>query len=154
MRLYKSAITILCVLLFEPALIQAQEWQTLNASTLGWRFEDMQFVDPEIGWVVDGGGQILKTSDGGENWTQQHYNSNHYFRSVEFVNDQIGYAGTLANGNPSATLLKTIDGGNSWTDISANLPVDVPGICGMHALDENIISFRAEDLYIPLKGRI
>ena len=120
--------------------INAQpSWETLNATTFGWRFEDMQFVSPEIGWVVDGGGQILKTTNGGLTWTQQYYNSDRYFRSVEFFNDNIGFAGTLANGNPTATLLKTIDGGQTWTDISSNLPVSVPGICGMHMLDENTI---------------
>ena len=117
----------------------AQNWQTLNASTLGWRFEDMQFVDTEIGWVVDGGGQILNTTDGGLTWTQQYYNADRYFRSVEFFDQNIGFAGTLANGNPTATLLKTTNGGQTWTDISSNLPVSVPGICGMHMLDENTI---------------
>ena len=117
----------------------AQTWQTLNANTFGWRFEDMQFLDPDIGWVVDGGGQILKTTNGGTNWTQQYYNSSHYFRSVEFYNENVGFAGTLANGNPTATLLKTVNGGATWTDISSNLPVNVAGICGMHMVDENTI---------------
>ncbi|MEY8847549.1 WD40/YVTN/BNR-like repeat-containing protein [Psychroserpens sp. XS_ASV72] len=117
----------------------AQSWQTLNASTLSWRFEDMQFIDTEIGWVVDGGGQILKTTDGGLNWTQQFYDSDYYFRSVEFFNEQIGFAGSLSNGNPSASLFKTTNGGDTWVDISASLPVNVPGICGMHMVDENTI---------------
>ncbi|WCO00810.1 YCF48-related protein [Psychroserpens ponticola] len=131
----------LCILFVSFLSFQsiAQTWQTLNANTFGWRFEDMQFVDTEIGWVVDGGGQILKTTNGGVNWTQQYYNSDRYFRSVEFYNEQIGFAGTLANGNPTATLLKTIDGGITWTNISSNLPVDVPGICGMHMVNENTI---------------
>ncbi len=117
----------------------SQSWQTLNATTFSWRFEDMQFIDTEMGWVVDGGGQILKTSNGGLSWTQQFYNSDYYFRSVEFFNDQIGFAGTLANGAPTASLFKTVDGGTTWTDITANFPVNVPGICGMHMVDENTI---------------
>lgn len=116
-----------------------QQWQTLNATTFGWRFEDMQFVDKDTGWVVDGGGQILKTSDGGLNWNQQFYDSDYYFRSVEFYNESIGFAGTLANGNPNASLLKTVDGGQTWTDISSTFPVSVPGICGMHIVNENTI---------------
>lgn len=116
-----------------------QTWQTLNANTLSWRFEDLQFVDPDIGWVVDGGGQILKTTNGGITWTQQYYNSNHYFRSVEFFDENIGFAGTLANGNPNATILKTTNGGETWTDISSSLPVNIPGICGMHMVNENTI---------------
>ncbi|WP_456440336.1 YCF48-related protein [Psychroserpens sp.] len=129
-------ILFMCLISFESS---AQTWQTLNANTLGWRFEDMQFVDTEVGWVVDGGGQILKTINGGINWNQQYYNSDHYFRSVEFYDENIGFAGTLANGNPTTTLLKTIDGGTNWVDISSNLPVNVGGICGMHMVDENTI---------------
>ena len=89
------------------AVTNSQTWQTLNANTLSWRFEDMYFIDHNTGWVVDGGGQILNTSDGGQTWTQQYYNSNQYFRSVEFANEQVGFAGTLANGNPNAQLFRT-----------------------------------------------
>ena len=127
------------IICFCSFLCSAQNWQTLSASTLSWRFEDMQFVNTEIGWVVDGGGQILKTTNGGESWIQQYYNSDHYFRSVEFINDQIGFAGTLANGNPTTTLLKTTDGGQTWIDISDTLPENIVGICGMHAVGENTI---------------
>ncbi len=140
MKLFqKWMLLIVVVFSFNPQMMIAQEWQVLNANTFGWRFEDMQFVDTEIGWVVDGGGQILKTIDGGLSWTQQYYNSDRYFRSVQFYNDQIGFAGTLANGNPSATLLKTTDGGENWVDISSNFPVAVAGICGMHMVNENTI---------------
>jgi photosystem II stability/assembly factor-like uncharacterized protein len=99
----------------------------------------MFFVDANIGWVVDGGGQILKTSDGGQNWNQQFYDSDLYFRSVEFFDEQVGFAGTLANSNPNAQLLKTDDGGQNWTDITANLAVAVPGICGMSVADANTL---------------
>ncbi|WP_353779771.1 YCF48-related protein [Winogradskyella sp. 3972H.M.0a.05] len=117
----------------------SQSWQTLNANTFSWRFEDMHFVDPDIGWVVDGGGQILKTTNGGQNWTQQFYDSDLYFRSVEFYNDQVGVAGTLANGNPTAQLLRTTDGGQNWEDITSNFPANVLGICGISFASENTI---------------
>jgi len=116
-----------------------QSWQTQNANTLSWRFEDMHFVSPDMGWVVDGGGQILKTTDGGLNWQQQFYDSNLYFRSVEFFNDQIGFAGTLSNSGPNAQLLKTTDGGNTWIDISSNFPNSIAGICGIAIPDVNTI---------------
>lgn len=117
----------------------AQTWETLNVNSLSWRFEDIYFVNPETGWAVDGGGQIIKTTDGGQNWTQQFLDSNLYFRSVEFLNEQVGYAGTLANGNPNAQLLKTTDGGDSWTDITGNFPTNVQGICGISVVDANTV---------------
>ena len=117
----------------------AQVWETLNANSLSWRFEDLFFVSPDTGWIVDGGGQILKTTDAGLNWTQQYYNPNLYFRAVEFFDEQIGFAGTLANGNPNATLLKTTDGGQNWQDISSQLSTAVPGICGIHMVNANTV---------------
>lgn len=135
----RSKFICCCIVILLAYSSIAQEWQTLNANTLSWRFEDMQFVNVDTGWVVDGGGQILKTTNGGLNWVQQFYDSDYYFRSVEFYDENLGFAGTLANGNPNASLLKTIDGGQTWTDISANLPVNIPGICGMHIVNENII---------------
>ncbi|MDC8002552.1 YCF48-related protein [Aureisphaera galaxeae] len=133
---YCLSILLFC---FLSSSVFSQTWETLNASTLSWRFEDLYFVDEDKGWVVDGAGQVLHTADGGENWTQQYFNSDYYFRSVEFYNDQIGFAGTLANGNPSASLLKTIDGGQTWVDITNSLPNNVPGICGISMVDENTI---------------
>lgn len=117
----------------------AQSWQTLNANSLNWRFEDMHFIDTDIGWAVDGGGQILKTTDGGQTWTQQYFNANHYFRSLEFYNDQIGFAGTLSNSGSNGELLRTTDGGETWTNITTNFPVSIVGICGIAIADENTI---------------
>ncbi len=136
---YLTSLCFPIALFFCCTTVIAQSWETLGASTLSWRFEDMYFVDENHGWVADGAGQILHTSDGGETWSQQHLNGDHYFRSIEFYDTQIGFAGTLANGNPSATLLKTTDGGQSWTNISNTLPVNVPGICGMSMADENTL---------------
>ncbi|MEO1032012.1 MAG: YCF48-related protein [Bacteroidota bacterium] len=133
-----STITLVVALLSVENLF-TQSWQTLNANTLSWRFEDMHFVEPDMGWVVDGGGQILKTTNGGQSWTQQYYNSNQYFRSVEFFNDQIGFAGTLSSGGPNAQLLRTINGGENWEDITGNFPVNIRGICGIAMPDENSI---------------
>ena len=55
-----------------------QSWTTQNANSLGWRFEDLFFIDENTAWACDGGGQIIKTTDGGENWVQQYYNSDYH----------------------------------------------------------------------------
>lgn len=116
-----------------------QSWESTTASSLSWRFEDMFFVNDQVGWMVDGGGQIIKTTNGGDTWTQQHYDSDMYFRSVEFWNEDLGFAGTLGGLDTDAQLMKTTNGGETWTEISDNLPVSVPGICGMHMTDENTL---------------
>jgi len=55
-------------------------------------------------------------------------------RSVEFLNDSIGFAGSL-----DGQLFKTTDGGNSWLDISNLLNPNVAGICGLNAIADSII---------------
>ncbi len=112
-------------------------WETLPVSSLGWRFEDMFFIDESKGWVAEGGGQILKTEDQGDSWNQQFYDSEIYFRSIEFLTEEIGFAGSLSSIDLSAQLYKTTDGGENWNNITANFPQDVQGICGMSSTSDN-----------------
>ncbi|MEM7103705.1 MAG: YCF48-related protein [Bacteroidota bacterium] len=114
-------------------------WQPLNTNTLSWRFEDMFWLDANIGWVVDGGGQILKTEDGGATWDQQFYDSDYYFRSVEFLDENVGFAGTLSSAESNGSLWKTTDGGITWNNITNLLPKSVLGICGMAVADDQTI---------------
>ena len=125
-----AVIFLLCISNYSSA----QTWTTLNANSLSWRFEDLFFVDADIGWAVDGGGQILKTLDGGDNWVQQFYDSDQFFRSVEFFDANIGFAGTLSN-----ALFKTTNGGTTWVNITSTLPVVPTGICGMSVANDSTI---------------
>ena len=36
------------------------------------RYDDIWFINPQVGWGVNSGGQIVHTEDGGANWTIQH----------------------------------------------------------------------------------
>ena len=45
------------------------QWTTLPASPQAFfRWEDGSFPDPEHGWVVGNGGQVHRTTDGGDSW--------------------------------------------------------------------------------------
>jgi photosystem II stability/assembly factor-like uncharacterized protein len=98
----------------------------------GARFDDMSFIHPDTGWVVSGGGKIFRTNDGAASWALQ-YENDFYFRSVEFVDAQLGFAGTL-----DAAFLKTEDGGQSWENIMEELPIQPSGICGSQWLGDSI----------------
>jgi len=127
MKLLIFFFTILS--LFTSTILFSQEWGTTNAIN-GGRYDDIYFLNSDTGWTVNAIGQILHTVDKGNSWTIQHESSD-YFRAIDFINDQIGFAGTL-----SESLWKTEDGGNTWIDIQDLLPVSVPGICGLsHAGD-------------------
>jgi photosystem II stability/assembly factor-like uncharacterized protein len=68
----------------------------------------VHFVDVQVGWVVGEEGTILKTNDGGVNWTPQVSGAPWAHESVHFVNEKVGWI-VGKNG----TLLKTVDGGGS-----------------------------------------
>ncbi|WP_264520048.1 T9SS type A sorting domain-containing protein [Flavobacterium sp. N1994] len=81
---------------------------------------------------ADGNGVIYKTTDGGDNWTQQLANGfqttgDSFLNGVYFWNANEG----VAYGDPTGTgssrkfeIYRTTDGGNNWTAVTgANLPV-------------------------------
>ncbi|MCU0345503.1 MAG: YCF48-related protein [Saprospiraceae bacterium] len=68
----------------------------------------------------------MKTTDGGQTWLTQFNTPNYYLRSIEFVDAQTGYCGSL-----DGAFLKTTDGGETWNDIAPTIPGAVPGICGI-----------------------
>jgi photosystem II stability/assembly factor-like uncharacterized protein len=133
--------TLLACLVLAATNIFAQEftenWDLLSVPPTP-RVDDIFFIDGEIGWAAGGGsGNILKTTDGGTTWTTAN-TSPFYLRSIEFLNDQIGFCGSFSNSGPPA-FYRTADGGNTWLDISSSIDAQIPGICGLAKADENTI---------------
>lgn len=93
------------------------------------------FLDANNGFVSGGGGsnsysrRVMKTTDGGDNWTQ--VLSQISFGHIQFVNDMVGYGNRI--GYLDGAMYKTIDGGNTW---SLNIEVD-EDINAFHFVDEN-----------------
>lgn len=112
-------------------------WITLpNAPiAVGSRHDDICFVSPVWGWVVNGDGEIFRTTDGGESWERQLHMPGTYFRSCGFVNEQKGWAGTL-DGNP--LLYETTDSGVSWSPVTSIEPPLPTGICGIWVVDDAV----------------
>jgi photosystem II stability/assembly factor-like uncharacterized protein len=71
---------------------------------------DVYFIDENIGVAVGDSGTILRSTDGGEFWSQVMSNDTINFEKVKFFNSQTG----LALGSH---LFKTTDAGQSWTQI-------------------------------------
>ncbi|MFV9550161.1 YCF48-related protein [Algibacter sp. PT7-4] len=119
----------------------AQTWQeTPNIVTNydGTRFDDVFFLNTNLGWAANGQhGAVYKTEDGGLNWTEQLNHSdlpgnNQYFRNVEFLNENIGFLGTL-----NGAFYKTTDGGNNWSVV--NITPNPNAICGIDAVGNSTI---------------
>jgi photosystem II stability/assembly factor-like uncharacterized protein len=108
-------------------------WQPLANSISninGQRYDDVFFIDENIGWAANGYyAAVYKTIDGGKNWTEQlnesTLGSHHYFRNIEFLNNDIGFLGTLNN-----AFFKTLDGGNTWNRVNNITPYPA-AICGL-----------------------
>lgn len=75
---------------------------------------DVHFVDSNIGWAVGNYGMVLKTTDGGINWTNLSFVTIDNLYSIFLLDAVNGWAA-----GKWGTLLQTTDGGEQWTPISA-----------------------------------
>lgn len=98
------------------------------------RIDDIYFVTPDIGWAAYKHG-IYKTTDGGQSWNEQFSNSILYFRSIEFLDENRGFAGTL-----DGVLLRTLDGGETWENITPITSPPLTGFCGIAHVGELVYS--------------
>ena len=73
-RVFLLASGLFCLALPVYGQTPPGEWTILpNApvSTDFGRFEDVFFVTPNVGWVVNLAGEIYNTLNGGQTWTRQ-----------------------------------------------------------------------------------
>jgi hypothetical protein len=76
----------------------------------------LQFVSPEVGWIVDYNNSIVGTNDGGRHWSTNYRGAltktnDGAIESIDFVNASDGWA--LVN---DEGLISTRDGGHTWSD--------------------------------------
>lgn len=138
----KKIICLLVVFQGFTALAQLQ-WAPLTSmgtNINNQRFDDVFFLNENLGWAANGYyAAIYKTTDGGQTWVTQLAEStpqlplNTYFRNVEFLNENIGFVGTL-----SGVFLKTIDGGTTWSRVETISP-NPQAICGLDAVGTSTI---------------
>ena len=156
--------TILC--LFSATFVSANEMlnhssnnlnysqQKLYSDTLKWvklktepypgKQDDICFINESIGWYVNGFGSIYNTKNGGETWVKQLEKTETFFRTIAFVDENIGFAGTVGtdyfpNVTDTIPLYKTINGGVSWEPVSYKGPY-VKGLCAIDIVKEQYIN--------------
>jgi len=99
-------------------------WSTVNTSssiiTNIWTSTSMKAV------AVGLGGQIWKTTDGGNNWTSHSFNGMDLY-GIQFKDSLNGFA---CGGDVSASIvLSTIDGGNTWTQVPYAFNATLQSVC-------------------------
>ncbi len=128
MKNYYYFLLILSFSSFSQLLWQPLVNAPINSGTR--RFDDVFFISENIGWAANGSrGAVYKTINAGLSWTLQMSNAtngtNYYFRNIEFLNENIGFIGTL-----NGIFFKTINGGTTWTAVT-NFPTNPVAICGL-----------------------
>lgn len=108
---------------------KAQQWGTpqsfggVNPAT-SVNFNDVCYTSISNGYIVGNGGTILKTINGGQNWTTQTSGTSNDLKSVHFVNANDGWAcGT------NGIVLKTTNAGISWQTVLAQTSATLNAIC-------------------------
>lgn len=141
--LVNSLYTICFVALFSGVAAQSV-WEILpvpNTGTFG-RYDDICFVNDSVGYAIGSvkqSGQpprsfVYKTVDSGYTWAAVDSFA-YYLRTIRFVNEQLGFLGTL----DSVSLLMTTNGGSGWSSIVDTMPVKPKAICGISVADSSYI---------------
>ena len=134
---------IILLFLFVSNFLSSQTWQPLtsipsNSIGSNQRFDDVFFLNENLGWAANGYySAVYKTTDGGANWTLQvtgaMLGSSHYFRNIEFLDENIGFLGTL-----NQKFYKTIDGGATW-NLVTNITPNPVAICGLDCVGTSTV---------------
>ena len=97
-------------------------WEYMGSADPNFKMGEFDFVNENVGYVLSGGDvnassihtKVYKTLDGGVNWFPTNDGNiigSHSFIALEFVNENIGFAGTDHLQNVS---YRTLDGGATW----------------------------------------
>jgi photosystem II stability/assembly factor-like uncharacterized protein len=92
------------------------QWEWQNPLPQGNNLESVFFTSLSTGYAVGLGGTILKTTDGGNNWSFQNSGTTAFLYSVYFTSENKGFV--VGMGGNYSIILETIDAGQTWTNIT------------------------------------
>ncbi len=128
-------LLLLTMILSIFTLSFAQNWEVVKESTMEYPSGDGPyggyFLDANTGWLVNKGGRVQKTTDGGLNWetTRESDNGDNWV-DVEFADANVGYACSY-----DGFIFKSTDGGVNWTMVgdTANYTEDLKDLSVVNA---------------------
>ncbi len=114
-----------------------KSWKLLPASPSAvGRHDDIFFLTPDLGWMINLRGEVHRTQDGGKTWERIAQIGGGGFRSVGFADSLRGWIGALGG---EAFLLQTLDGGLTWSGVPSLTGPAINGICGLSVVNESVV---------------
>jgi photosystem II stability/assembly factor-like uncharacterized protein len=108
-----------------------ESWSTITTGITS-NFYGLSCLSENVFYISGDNGLVLKTIDGGTNFSNESYVGNYSFKTIQFLNDQVGYACSFEySGSDSNAFIKTNDGGETWTFLSNE-------VTSFYFLNENI----------------
>ena len=92
----------------------------LQTNIPGGHFTDLIFINETEGFAISNFGNIIKTTDGGNNWEQLLSPVNFFLKKIQFTDSQNGYI--VGGDDTGGYLLKTSNGGQTWQLINLYTP--------------------------------
>ncbi|MDQ3021482.1 MAG: YCF48-related protein [Bacteroidota bacterium] len=114
-------IAILVIIFFfttKLSLYSQPTWQWIQPKPTGNFLYSVHFADQLTGYTVGTFGTIIKTTNGGINWTAKNSNTTQDLSEVFFINTNTGIVA-----GKSGIILKTTDAGESWLVKNSNVSV-------------------------------
>lgn len=156
---YIIILIILCTCSL-TARAQSYKWEKLETEPYRGKQDDITFINRSEGWYVNGYGKIFHTSDGGNSWDKLFEQEGSFFRTINFINENIGFVGTVGtdyfpNVTDTIPLYRTENGGESWTPVTYEGPY-VKGVCAIDVVRESYINHGVLDYksHIFAVGRV
>lgn len=115
-----SSVVVLAVAAVGNCLA-AEPWVRVDSGTLAW-LRAVHFPDARTGWIGGSDGILLRSTDGGVQWSKASSPTANDIRDVFFSSPKRGWI--LAEASPfgrsgvSTELFETADGGDSWSPIA------------------------------------
>ena len=117
----KNYILLIACLLLGSTLFGQTSWYEIPTGT-DKKLNAIDFPSNNIGYIVGEDTTILKTTDGGQTWTQLGLNGiivtglNAHFTDIEFIDENTGF---LVSGYSG--VYKTVDGAQTWTQVQYSM---------------------------------